>query len=115
MRRVVALSLLLAVLPGLGCPEYPVCDPSPSDNTCSGDGDCTLAYCATQCCFCPRAYSRAQVDSTWCLTTYGSVTPIAECLTGRDTRCAGGPPCVCAYDVEAWCNAGKCDLRATTP
>ncbi|MBI5499619.1 MAG: hypothetical protein HY907_05220 [Deltaproteobacteria bacterium] len=116
MGRLLALALAMAVLPGLGCPEHPVCDPNPSDNTCSGDGDCVMAYCAPDCAWCPMPFSRAQVDSTWCLTVYGGTTPIAECLEGRDSRCAGVVDPVCATrGLEAWCNAGKCDLRAPTP
>ena len=115
MRRSLTLGLLLGALPLVGCPERPVCDPNPSSNTCGGDGDCVLGYCATECCWCPRAYARSQIDATWCLTESGGTPPIVECMEGRDTRCAGGLPCVCAYDVEPWCNAGKCDLRSTTP
>ena len=99
-----------------GCPTADeICNPSDGDNTCSGDGDCALGYCATQCCYCPQAYSNTQLDNTWCLTRSGTIQPIVDCLKGRDVRCAGHAPCVCTYNVEAWCNAGKCDLRATTP
>jgi hypothetical protein len=115
MKLRLAVLLLAAVVPLAGCPEDRVCNPDPSDNTCGSDSDCVLAYCAPECCWCPRAYSRAQVDSTWCLTPYGGTTPIAECLQGRTDRCVGGAPCVCTYSVEPWCNAGKCDLRALTP
>jgi hypothetical protein len=107
--------VVVAVLAACGCSEDRVCNPDPADNTCGGDSDCVLAYCATECCYCPRPYSQAQVDSTWCLTRTGSTPPIVDCQKGRDTRCAGGPPCVCDYQVEAWCNAGHCDLRSTRP
>jgi hypothetical protein len=75
-----------------------------------------MAYCATDCWFCPMPFSRAQVDSTWCLTVFGGVTPIAECLEGRESRCAGVTEPICATrGLEAWCNAGRCDLREPNP
>lgn len=114
-------SVTVAFVAGLalaqvGCPpDLPVCDPDPADNICFGDGDCVLGYCATECCYCPRAYARTQLDGTWCLTEYGTTTEIADCRSGRADRCAGTGPCVCAYNVEAWCNAGRCDLRTPSP
>ena len=97
-----------------GCPGDRVCNPDPADNTCSGDGDCVLAYCATECWYCPRVYSMTQVDDTWCLTPLLTTTPIVDCLEGRAERCAGVPEPACVRNIEAWCNAGKCDLRAPT-
>jgi len=117
VRGIVIVAFLLGLAAAfVGCPTADeICNPDPADNTCSGDGDCELGYCATECCWCPRAYSTTQVEDTWCLTRYGTPQPIVDCLKGREERCAGTGPCVCAYNVEAWCNAGKCDLRATTP
>lgn len=116
-RGAVALAFAAGIaLAQAGCPpDLPVCDPDPADNVCFGDGDCVLAYCATDCCNCPVAYSRRQLDGTWCLTEYGTTPPIADCLQGRTERCAGHAPCVCAYNVEAWCDAGHCNVRAPRP
>jgi hypothetical protein len=112
---IVAAFVLGAALSFAGCPSADeICNPDESDNTCSGDGDCALGYCATECCYCPRPYSLTQLDDTWCLTRSGTVQPIVDCMTGRTERCRD-VVCVCDYQVEAWCNAGTCDLRSTAP
>jgi hypothetical protein len=93
--------------------EIRVCEIDPADNVCGGDGDCVLAYCATDCCPCPNAYSASQVGRTYCLTRQGE-TPLTECLTGRQSRCGESPFCgPCVYDIEPWCNGGRCDIRST--
>ena len=115
MRYRAVIVLLLALLPLAGCPDQPVCKPDPAGNTCGVDSDCVLAYCATDCCWCQQPFARAQVEATWCLATDGTLPEYGECLRGRDARCAGGPPCVCPHNIEPWCNAGKCDVRAITP
>jgi hypothetical protein len=112
---IVAAFVLGASSSFAGCPTADeICNPDEAENTCSGNGDCALGYCATECCYCPRPYSLTQLDDTWCLTLSGTTQPIVDCMTGRTERCRG-VVCVCDYQVEAWCNAGKCDLRSTTP
>ena len=106
--------VLGAALSFAGCPSDRVCNPDPAHNTCSGNGDCVLAYCATDCWPCPRVYAQAQVDETWCLTRAVD-TPLPDCREGWSDRCAGTTEPICVRSIEAWCNAGKCDLRSTAP
>lgn len=108
----VAIPLCLLVGPAAaGCiGDIRVCDIRAEENVCSDDGDCVMAYCATDCRPCANAYAARQVDSTYCLTRQGE-TSIPECHEGKDERCRGALPPVCAHGVEPFCNAGKCDLR----
>lgn len=107
------LWLWMGAIAGAGCipDEIRVCDVRPEENTCSGDGDCVLAFCATDCWPCPNAYSVRQVEATWCLTLQGN-TPLVDCEKGKDERCRGTIRTPCAYGIEPYCNAGRCDIKS---
>lgn len=107
-----ALAALAAGLAIAGC-EVTVCELPESENVCSGDSDCLLAYCGTNCCPCEIPVSRRQFEGTYCMVDVrdGFEAARRECREARETICEG-VVCTgltaCPHPTRARCDGGRC-------
>lgn len=97
----------MMVLTACNIPDK-ICEIDEEDNTCSGAGDCVLAYCAADCTICPAVYSRKQVEEAWCLTPLGE-SPNSRCREAAESVCTlTSFPSLCPRYIQPLCEDGKC-------
>ena len=77
------IAVLASALAIASCVPDRLCDTVEKDNTCSGDSDCVVAFCAVECGLCEKVYSRKQVDRGYCLVGTGESVP-DRCRSGYE-------------------------------